>query len=113
MSEYRTLGEVTVEYFTHHPEEIDDFLTEIFADYAQDGDSATLLSALRIIARAKGVSSMAAEIRMSRQGLQKALSAKGNPRLDNVNAIMHAMGYQLMPHRLEIQPSSTTTVQQP
>jgi len=37
---------------------------------------------------------------MTRQGLQKALSAKGNPRLDNINAIMQAMGYHLLPHRL-------------
>jgi len=44
---------------------------------------------------------MADEIGMTRQGLQKALSAKGNPRLDNINAIMRAMGYQLMPHPLE------------
>ncbi len=101
MSEYRTLSEVTVEYFAQHPDEIDDFLTEIFADYAADGDSATLLSALRIIARVKGVSTLAEEVQMSRQGLQKALSAKGNPRLDNVNAIMHAMGYQLMPQRIQ------------
>lgn len=104
MSNYRTLNEVTVEYFTRHPEEIDDFLTEIFADYAQDGDSATLLSALRIVARVKGVSNMAAEVGMSRQGLQKALSTEGNPRLDSINAIMRAMGYQLMPHRLHMPP---------
>ena len=97
MTDYRTLDEVTAEYFTQHPEEIDDFLTEIFADYAQDGDSATLLSALRIVARVKGISTIAAEVKMSRQGLQKALSAKGNPRLDSINAIMRAMGYQLMP----------------
>lgn len=44
---------------------------------------------------------MAEEVGMTRQGLQKALSAKGNPRLDNINAIMRAMGYQLMPYRLE------------
>ena len=62
MREYRTLDEVTIEYFTKHPEEIDDFLAEIFADYAEDGDSATLLSSLRIIARVKGVSAMATEI---------------------------------------------------
>lgn len=43
---------------------------------------------------------MANEIGMTRQGLQKALSAKGNPRLDSINAIMRAMGYQLMPQRL-------------
>ena len=100
MTDYRTLDDVTVEYFTQHPEEIDDFLTETFTDYAQDGDSATLLSALRIIARVKGISTMAAEIGMTRQGLQKALSTKGNPRLDSINAIMRAMGYQLMPQRL-------------
>jgi probable addiction module antidote protein len=100
MSEYRTLNEITVEYFTERPEEIDLFLHEIFADYAQDGDSATLLSALRIVARVKGISEIAEEIGISRQGLQNALSDKGNPRLDTINAIMQALGYQLMPQRL-------------
>ena len=102
MPEYRTLDEVSIDYFSDHPDEIEDFLNEIFVDYAQDGDSAALLSALRVIARVKGLTNMAAEIGMTRQGLQKALSAKGNPRLDNINAIMRAMGYQLMPHRLEV-----------
>ena len=101
MTDYRTLDDVTIEYFTQHPEEIDAFLNETFSDYAEDGDSAVLLSALRIIARVKGISTMAEEVGMTRQGLQKALSAKGNPRLDNINAIMQAMGYQLMPHRME------------
>lgn len=63
-----------------------------FAGYAVNGDSAALLAALRVIARVKGISSMAEEIGMTRQGLQKALSTKGNPRLDNINAIMRAMG---------------------
>jgi len=101
MTEYRTLDEISVEYFNQHPEEIDDYLNEVFADYAQDGDSAALLSSLRVIARVKGISAMAEEIGMTRQGLQRALSSKGNPRLDNINAIMRAMGYQLMPQRLE------------
>lgn len=101
MKDYRTLDDVTAEYFTQHPEEVDTFLNEIFADYAEDGDSTALLSALRIIARVKGISTMAEEVGMTRQGLQKALSARGNPRLDNINAIMRALGYQLMPHRLE------------
>lgn len=102
MSNYRTLEEISVEYFTQHPEEIDEFLTEIFADYAQDGDSVALLSALRIIARVRGISTVAEKVGMTRQGVQKALSAKGNPRLDNVNAIMHALGYQLTLRRLEM-----------
>jgi HTH-type transcriptional regulator/antitoxin HigA len=102
MTEYRTLDQISIEYFTDRPEEIDDFINEIFAEYAQDGDSTALLSALRVIARVKGLSNMAEEIGMTRQGLQKALSAKGNPRLDNINAIMRAMGYQLMPRPLEM-----------
>ena len=102
MSKYRTLEEVSTEYFREHPEEINDFLNEIFSDYAQDGDSATLLSELRVIVRVKGLSTTAEEIGITRQGLQKALSEKGNPRLDNINAIMRSIGYQLMPSRLEM-----------
>ncbi len=97
---HQTLDELTVEYFTKHPEEIDGFVDEIFAEYAKDGNSAALLSALRSIARVKGVSNIAKEVNMSRQGVQKALSAKGNPRFDSINAIIQAMGYRLMPQRM-------------
>ena len=101
MSSYRTLHEVTEAYFREHPDEIEDFLAENFAEYARDGDSAALLSALRIIARVKGISQLAEDIGMSRQGLQKALSGKGNPRLESINAIMRALGYYLAPQKLE------------
>lgn len=101
MRNYRTLEEVTEEYFINHPEEVDDFIKESFAEYAEDGDSATLLSQLRVIARVKGISVIATEVGITRQGLQKALSAKGNPRLDNVNAIIKAMGYHLIPQKLK------------
>ena len=100
MSKYRTLEEVTEEYFRKHPEEIDDFLRESFAEYAKDGDSAVLLSQLLVIARVKGISTIAEEAGMTRQGLQKALSWKGNLRLDNIKAILKAMGYHLMPEKL-------------
>lgn len=100
MTDYRSFNDVLVEYYSEHPEEIDAYLSDIFADYALDNDSAALLSALRVIARVKGISAMAEEIGMTRQGLQRALSGKGNPRLDNINAIMRAMGYQLVPQRL-------------
>ena len=91
---HQTLDQPTAEYFTKHPEEIDEFVTEIFADYAEDGDSAVLLSALRIIARVKGVSIIAEEVDMSRQGqgVQKVLSAKGRQH-HSINAIIQAMGY--------------------
>ena len=102
MRTYRTLQEVSEEYFKEHPDEIEDFLKIAFATYAEDGNSEALLSELRVIARVKGISAIANEIGMSRQGLQRALSAKGNPRLDNITAIMQAMGYHLVPQKRDL-----------
>lgn len=101
MTEYRTLDDVEEEYFRHHPEEIGPYLTDIFAEFATDGNSGALLASLRTIARVKGMSIIAEETGMTRQGVQKALSANGNPRLDSVNAIMQALGYRLAPQKLE------------
>jgi probable addiction module antidote protein len=98
---YRTLDEVETEYFTNNPDQIDPYIDEIFEEYAKDGDTASLLASLRIIAKVKGISNIANEIGITRQGLQKALSSKGNPRLENVNSIMQAMGYQLMPKKID------------
>jgi len=71
---------------------------------AKEGDNAGLLSQLRVIERVKGISSIANKVGITRQGLQKALSLKGNPRFDNINSIMQAMGYSLMPQKLDIHP---------
>lgn len=101
MRQYPTLDEVESQYFRDHPEEIEPFLLEIFDEYAIDGNSAALLASLRVIARVKGISAISEKTGMSRQGLQKALSEKGNPRLDNINSIMHALGYRLAPRKLE------------
>ena len=100
MTKYRTLDAIEETYFRDHPEELDDYLAEIFDDYANDGDSAALLASLRVIAKVKGITTIAKETGMTRQGLQKALSSKGNPRLDNVNSIMHALGYRLIPEKV-------------
>lgn len=54
MRKYRTLEKMTEAYFQQHPEEIEDFLNEIFSAYAKDRDSSALLSELRVIARVKG-----------------------------------------------------------
>jgi probable addiction module antidote protein len=97
----RTFREVEEEYFRNHPEEIGPYIDEIFDEYAQDGNSAALLASLRVIAKVKGISTIAEETGLSRQGVQHALSSKGNPRFDNVNAIMKALGYRLTPEPLD------------
>lgn len=99
---YRTFAEVEEDYFQKHPEEIDDYLTICFEEYAKDGCTPALLSSLRMIARAKGVTATADAAGMTRKGLQKALSEQGNPKFESVNAIMHAMGYHLKPEKHEM-----------
>jgi probable addiction module antidote protein len=104
MKSYRTIGEVEKEYLRTHPEEVEAYLTVLFEDYAQDGDTASLLSSLRVVSRVLGVSRIADASGLSRKGVQKALSEEGNPQFESVNAIMHAMGYRLAPQKLEMQP---------
>jgi HTH-type transcriptional regulator / antitoxin HigA len=53
MRKLRTLDEFTDRYFRDHPDEIDDYLTEIFQDFAEDNDTGALLTALRTIARVR------------------------------------------------------------
>jgi probable addiction module antidote protein len=98
---FRTLDTVEAEYFRKHPDEIDAYISDIFEDYAQTRQAPALLASLRVIAKVKGISDIAAHIGVTRQGLQKALSPKGNPRFENINAIMNAFGYQLMPKKID------------
>ncbi|MEO8327168.1 MAG: hypothetical protein ABI618_15040 [Nitrospirota bacterium] len=55
-----------------------------------------------MVARVKGISTLAEEIGMTRNGVQNALSQDGNPRFENINPIMQAMGYRLIPEKLDI-----------
>ncbi|BDI20364.1 hypothetical protein ANSO36C_61660 [Nostoc cf. commune SO-36] len=50
MRKLRTLDEFEEEYFRKHPEQIDDYLTEIFQEYTENNDYGTLLASLRVVA---------------------------------------------------------------
>lgn len=106
MRNLRTLDEVTEEYFRDHPDEIDDYLMEVFQDFSEDNDTGALLASLRILARVRGIGNMATHIGMTRQGIQKALSDDGNPRLRNITSIVKAMGYCLVPQKLPPSPEA-------
>jgi len=82
----RNLDAVEEDYFRKHPEEMDDYIQEIFADYAQDRNAPALLASLRVIAKVKGIGDIAEQ---------------GNPRFDNMNALMRSFGYQLMPQKID------------
>jgi probable addiction module antidote protein len=99
---YRTFDEAREEYYRNHPEEIDGYLAVAFEEYAKDKCTPALLSQLRMIARVKGLSALAEEAGLTRNGVQKALSEQGNPKFESVNAIMNALGYCLAPQKLDV-----------
>jgi len=62
---------------------------------ADEKDPALLLVALGHIAKAYGISRMARRIALSRIGLYKTLSRKGNPEFRTLLRILEAAGLQL------------------
>jgi len=59
------------------------------------GDGSLIRAALNDIARAQNMSQLAREVGMTREGLYKALSDKGNPTFTTVLRITRALGMQL------------------
>ncbi|MDU7589489.1 MAG: putative addiction module antidote protein [Acidovorax sp.] len=58
-------------------------------------DAAALLVALRHVAKAHGMAEVARRADVGDKTLFKALSDKGNPTLETVNKVLHAVGLRL------------------
>jgi len=61
----------------------------------ETGETAVILAALRDIAKAYGMTTLADKTGISRQGLYKALSESGNPSFDMVLKITNALDIPL------------------
>lgn len=61
----------------------------------EEGDPALITVALGDIARAKGMSQVARDAGISREGLYKALSSEGNPEFATVLKVVKALGLKL------------------
>lgn len=61
----------------------------------EDGDPALITNALGDVARAIGMGDVAKEAGITREGLYKALSTKGDPRLSTLSGVVKAMGLRL------------------
>ncbi len=61
----------------------------------EEGDEATFLVALRDVANARGLSQVASAAQLNREHVYRILSAKGNPRLTTIQALLQALGFQL------------------
>jgi DNA-binding phage protein len=77
MRQLRTLDEVTEQYFRDYPDEIDDYLAEIFEAYAEDNDTGTLLTSLLVLARVQGISDMATMLQNTSKSLGLLLGETG------------------------------------
>lgn len=70
----------------------------------EDGDPGLVAAALGDIARARGISTIAEETGLTRMGLYKALSAKGDPRLSTLLGVLKALDL-----KLKIEPAPQVT----
>lgn len=75
------------------PEEMAAYLEACIAE--ADGDTSFLVKALGDIARAKGMTQIAASTGLGRESLHKALSVEGNPQLDTIVRVVKALGLEI------------------
>lgn len=69
----------------------------------KDEDSRIFLLALKNVCEAQGeeMTSLARKTKLSRENLYRILSKKGNPKLNNIIALLNAVGFQfsIMPYK--------------
>ncbi|MFZ2855858.1 MAG: addiction module antidote protein [Rhodocyclaceae bacterium] len=59
------------------------------------GDGSLIRAALNDISRARGMTQLAKDTGLSRDGLYTALSSEGNPSFATILKVMHALGLKL------------------
>jgi len=75
------------------PKSISAYLEAAF----EDGDPALIAAAVGDVARAIGMTELAAKAGVTREALYKALSPTGDPRLSTFLGVMRALGIKLTP----------------
>jgi len=68
---------------------------QLLNDAFASGDAGTIAGALGLVARARGMSGLAAATGIKRQQLYRALGPHGNPTLDTLTRVTTALGYRL------------------
>lgn len=61
----------------------------------EDDDPRVFLAALRDVARARGISKVAANSKLNRESPYKMLSKRGNPSLQSFGALLRSLGFKL------------------
>jgi probable addiction module antidote protein len=86
-----------------NPQTAADYLNEAMNDSPE-----MFLKALRNIAQARQMATVAREAGVQRESLYRTLSKRGNPRLDTLNAVLRVLGL-----RIAIQAESSRSARRP
>ena len=78
-----------------------DAIEAFLIEAMESGDAKTIAAALGVVARSKGMGSIAKKTGLAREQLYKSLSENGNPTLETTLAVMKAIGFHLAPKQGE------------
>ena len=96
MKYYKNHREFFLDELRKDPNNIKLYLEVAIKDFEKTKDIKSFLLALRTIAEAKGgMTALENKTKFTRQGLYKALSYRGNPRLDTIWKILIAFGFSI------------------
>lgn len=83
------------ERLTKNPKLAAEYLNALMEEMHTSGEDQPLLRGLKQIAQAQGLTQVAKAAGIHRESLSRALSSRGNPRVDTLMTITRAMGLQL------------------
>lgn len=96
--------ELVIARLKRNPEFAVEYLKVALEEATDEDGRYVLLGAIRRIAEAHGIAKIARAAGIKRESLSRALSGKGNPRLDTLCSVTQAMGLQLT-----VQPARVRT----
>jgi probable addiction module antidote protein len=94
----RSHDQTVIELLREDPSFADEYLSAALDEVDEPVGREALLSALRHIAEAQGMATIAERAGIKRESLYRALSPKGNPTIKTVLAVMSAAGMKLSVH---------------
>jgi probable addiction module antidote protein len=73
----------------------EEMIQEYFAQVLENGESEEIVDALGHIARARGMTELAAKTGLGRESLYKTFAAGSMPRFDTILKVMRALGLRM------------------
>ena len=95
MSNYRNFKDYHIEQL-RDPEDAKIYLSVALEDYEKNEDIEAFLLAVREMSQRRKAAcpKLAERVNLTHEGLYKALSENGNPRLNTVGKILHGLGFK-------------------